>query len=103
MFGVPATVIGEAALVVAIVTVCCGPLVMMGGEICTAPAPPGWAWVTTNCCCTPVLTLVSGCTRMTPAMMKTSPFARLPVPAATVMAFTGLGLAGRTAARVLVV
>jgi hypothetical protein len=43
------------------------------GETTSVVAPVRMAAVTTNCCRTPVSALVSGWTRLTPAMVKTSP------------------------------
>src|SRR4051812_35167523 len=63
-------------------TFCPGPLVTMAGlignDVVVALAP------TVNCCGMPVDCLVSGCTRKTPAMVKTSPCAGAPVPVFTV-------------------
>src|SRR5262249_62240493 len=65
----------------AALTFCVGPDVTMAGlighEIVVAPVP------TTNCCRTPVETFVSGCTRNTPAMVKTSPAAGALAPVST--------------------
>src|SRR6266567_8496613 len=71
----------RAVPVVGLVTTFCrGPETMIDGLIASeAPPEPSavTSAVTTNCCRTPVLFLLSGCTLLRP-MVNTSPFLRAP-------------------------
>jgi hypothetical protein len=66
-------------------TFCLAPVATTDGEMAIEVADVPEFAVTTNCCSTPVLTLVSGCTRNTPAKVITSPTRNEVVPVSTVM------------------